>query len=157
MKPFRFRLARVLEWRETELELAESRLRNHLAWLAELEQRSAALAAERLAAEADIRACRQVSGADLAALAAFCRHVDASRKQLAARRAEEERKLAALEAALLAARRRCRLLERLQQRRRAEWARAGAAEIERVAAESYLARWNERQFPAGKTRPDGSG
>jgi hypothetical protein len=46
---------------------------------------------------------------------------------------------------MLEARRRFRLLERLKDRRMAEWKQAGDREIEEVAAESYLARWSRAQ------------
>jgi hypothetical protein len=40
------------------------------------------------------------------------------------------------------ARRRCRLLEKLKERRRAEWEKARDRELEELASESFLARWN---------------
>jgi hypothetical protein len=46
------------------------------------------------------------------------------------------------------ARRRCRLLERLRERRRAEWKTENDRELEQVAAESYLARWGRVQSSA---------
>jgi hypothetical protein len=42
---------------------------------------------------------------------------------------------------MLEARRRCRLLERLKERRLAEWTSARDRELEEVASESFLARW----------------
>ena len=46
---------------------------------------------------------------------------------------------------MLEARRRCRLLERLKERRLAEWTTARDHEVEEIAAESYLARWSQRR------------
>jgi hypothetical protein len=43
---------------------------------------------------------------------------------------------------MLEARRRCRLLERLKERRMAEWTVARDHELDDIAAESYLARWS---------------
>jgi flagellar export protein FliJ len=140
---FRFRLARVLEWRQTELELADGRYRRQLGVISDLDREGALLAERRSTAEVEVRADPNLTGTDLAALAAFHRYVDARRGQLARRRAEEQRKLAAIEAALLEARRRCRLLERLKQRRLEEWTRASNAETERTASENYLAQWVE--------------
>ena len=45
------------------------------------------------------------------------------------------------ENAMLEARRRCRLLERLKDRRLAEWSKARDRELEELASESFLARW----------------
>jgi hypothetical protein len=36
------------------------------------------------------------------------------------------------------------LLEKLEQRRRAEWQREADRELESLAAESFLARWNRQ-------------
>ena len=145
MKSFQFRLARVLEWRQTELELADGRFRRQLEVLAELDRERALLAEQRSSAESEVRADPHLSGSDLAAFAAFRRYVDRRREQLAKRRAQEARKLAEVEAALLEARRRCRLLEHLEQRRREEWTLASNAEIERTASENYLAQWTQRR------------
>jgi hypothetical protein len=43
---------------------------------------------------------------------------------------------------MLEARRCCRLLERLKERRRAEWQAATDREMEELAAESFLAGWS---------------
>ena len=152
MKSFEFRLARVLEWRQTELELADGRFCRQLGVLAELDRERALLAEQRSAAEAQVRADPNLSGSDLATLAAFREYVDARREHLAGRRAEERRELAEIEAALLEARRRCRLLERLKQHRRVEWVHAGNAEIERTASENYLAQWTERRRAENRSR-----
>jgi hypothetical protein len=126
------------------LELAEGRLRRQVGVLAELDRQSNLLAEQLFAAETDVRTGPNLNGSDLAALAGFRRYVDQRREHLATRRAQEERKLAEIEAALLEARRRCRLLERLEQRRREEWTRLSNAEIERTASENYLAQWTQR-------------
>ena len=46
---------------------------------------------------------------------------------------------------MLEARRRCRLLERLKERRLAEWTTARDRELDELASESYLAKWNRQQ------------
>ena len=120
--------------------------------LAELDRERALLAERRSTAEAEVRADPNLSGSDLAALAAFHRYVDARREQLAKGRVEEERKLAEMEAALLEARRRCRLIERLKQRRREEWTHASNAETEQAAAANYLAQWTARRRVENRTR-----
>ena len=48
---------------------------------------------------------------------------------------------------MLEARRRCRLLEKLKERRLAEWRAAAEREIEALAAEAFLTRWNQERSP----------
>ncbi|SPE29220.1 conserved hypothetical protein [Candidatus Sulfopaludibacter sp. SbA3] len=89
----------------------------------------------------EVRKWSPVSGRDLAALGGFRLHVKMQERAIAARRAERQKLLEAQQAAMLEARRRCRLLERLKERRRAEWQAASDREVEEVAAESFLAGW----------------
>ena len=145
MTNFRFRLEKVLAWRRTQLELEDTKLKKQIAEVAELDRERAELEATAVRAQAEVRAWSPVSGHELASLASFRRHVEDSEKGLAARRATAVQKLQAQQQALLEARRRCRLLERLEQRRRAEWQAATNVEIEQLAAESHLARLARRQ------------
>jgi flagellar export protein FliJ len=145
MKSFQFPLQKALDWRGAELELAEAALQRQLAVLADLDRARAELQAAEVRSEAEVRAFNPLAGRDLAALGSFHIMLKAREKQLAARRVECRRELAARQADLLEARRRCRLLERLQERRRAEWQSAGDRELEELAADSYLAQWNRRR------------
>jgi hypothetical protein len=140
MTAFRFRLEKVLAWRRTQAELAELEFRREAAALAALDQASAELEARGIQAEAEVRDWSPLEGSDLAALGAFRRSVERQTKDLAARRTEQTKKLAEREQAMLEARRRCRLLERLRERRLAEWKSESDRELEQAAAESYLAR-----------------
>lgn len=142
MRVFRFPLEKVLDWRRTQLEVAEAELRKRAAALAAVDRERALVEAAAVAAEIEVRRASSVDGAELAALDEFRRHVHSQERMLAARRAECERRAAAQEAAMLEARRRCRLLERLRERRWSEWKAEADRELEQVAAESYLARWN---------------
>jgi flagellar export protein FliJ len=140
MSGFRFRLARVLEWRQTELALAETRFRRQTAALAALDRARAALDASAIRAEMQVREAPRIEGADLAALHAFRQHIARSRAALAASRVQAQRELDALQAAMLEARRRFRLLERLRDRRFAEWQEAADRELEQLASESHFAK-----------------
>jgi flagellar biosynthesis chaperone FliJ len=71
--------------------------------------------------------------------------VQSKEKDLAQRRVEGEKKLEECRNAMLEARRRCRLLEKLKERRKADWTVALNRELEELASESYLAQWNRRQ------------
>jgi len=144
MTTFRFRLDRVLAWRRTQLELAEIEFRREAAALAELDFASAELEARGIRTEAEVRDWSPLAGRDLAALSGFRRYVERRAKEIAAQRVEQARKLAQREQAMLEARRRCRLLERLRERRLAEWQYASGREVEQTAAESYLARFARR-------------
>jgi hypothetical protein len=145
MKSFRFPLERALDWRRTELQLAEARLQQQLAALAGLDRDRAELAALGARTEQAVREFNPLAGRDLTALGSFRLLIKVREKELAARRVECQRELAARQAGLLEARRRCRLLERLQERRRAEWQQARDRELEALASDSYLARWSRRQ------------
>jgi flagellar export protein FliJ len=138
---FHFRLQRVMEWREKQLELEEARLKQRTAEVSDIDRTKAAVEAEVVEVETRLRKGGAVFGQDLAALSGYRRHVQLRIVDLAKERAQAVERLAAQEAAMLEARRRCRLLERLKERRLAEWESARDKELEEVASESYLSRW----------------
>jgi len=145
MKTFRFNLERVLALRRTQLELEDARLRQCVAAMAAVDRARAELGAAAAAADLDVRRSATIAGADLAALGEFHRHVRSQEQLLEARRAERAREAAAQETVMLEARRRCRLLERLREKRLAEWQAESDRELDQVAAESYLARWGRER------------
>jgi len=138
---FRFNLQRVLDWRRTQLDLEEARFKQKLAAVAELDRARAALEAAEIHAEVQVRQWSPMAGRDVTALGGYRLHVRAQEQEIAVTRAKSQTALDAQEAAMLEARRRCRLLERLKERRRAEWQAAGDRELEELASESYLAGW----------------
>lgn len=138
MRAFRFRLEKVLAWRRTQLELEDAKLKRQISALAELDRAESELEATAIRSELQVRDWSPISGNDLAALSSFRLHVQNREKEIATRRAEALQQLAAQQQAMLEARRRCRLLERLEERRRAEWQAAADREVEQLAAESYL-------------------
>ena len=142
MSSFRFSLQRVLDWRRAQLEMEEVRYRDRQSAVAALDRERAALEASGIQAEGQVRGWHTLAGSDLSALGAFRRSLRARQRQVAVRRAEAAKALAAQLKVMLEARRRCRLLERLRERREAEWRIAGDKALEDLAAESYLARWN---------------
>ena len=145
MNAFRFSLDKVLAWRRTELDLEEVKFKRQLAALADLDRERAALEAAGVRAEIDTRNFNPLAGGDLAGLANFRLHVQVAEKRIASRRVECQRQLAAQQSAMLEARRRCRLLERLKERRHAEWQAACDRELEELASESFLAQFARRQ------------
>lgn len=145
MSAFRFSLERVLEWRRAQLAIEESRFRERQASLAALDAERAALEASGIEAEMEVRARHPLSGDDLAALGAFRLGLRTRRQQIAVRRVRSVAALEAQSKAMLEARRRCRLLERLRERREAEWRLADDRALEELAGESYLARWKQKE------------
>jgi flagellar export protein FliJ len=139
MTSFRFRLEKVLEWRRQQMELEEARFKQQTAALAEMDGARAALEAAGIRAELEVRTWSPLAGNDLAALAGFRLHTRRQEQEIARLRAEAQKKLEALQPTMLEARRRCRLLERLRERRLAEWQAACDRELEELAGESYLA------------------
>jgi flagellar export protein FliJ len=145
MTPFRFPLEKVLDWRRTQLDLAETMFKRQAAALAGLDRECAELEAVGIRTEIQVRQWRPVSGGDLAALSGFRLHLKMREKRLAAGRTECRKELASRQNAMLEARRRLRLLERLKERRLAQWRAACDREMEEHAAESYLAQWPRRR------------
>jgi flagellar export protein FliJ len=155
MKAFHFRLERVLEWRRTEFELEEHRLRETTAALDRLDEERGRLSAEMEAAEQALRSSDTVDGADLAAHSGYLLRLRWNAGALAGRRVPIERELATRQERLIEARRRLRIIEKYRERRLDAWEAALGREIEAFAGESYLARWNSRQSgrkipPAGR-------
>ena len=145
MTDFRFPLQKVLDWRRTQLELAEAGFQQQLAALAAVDRAYAEIEASGIRAEVEVRRWDPLAGRDLAALGRFRLLVQSREKQISLQRAECQRELALRKSAMLEARRRCRLLERLKERRLAEWTSARDRELEALASESYLARWARRR------------
>ena len=144
MKTFHFPLERVLDWRRTQLEIEEARFRQAATTLAAVDHARAELAAGLVRAECEVRRAQAVSGIDLAALSAYRARARHESARLEGKRTECARALADRQAAMLEARRRLRLLERLKERRVAEWKAARDREVEETASESYLAQWGRR-------------
>jgi flagellar biosynthesis chaperone FliJ len=145
MIPFRFRLQKVLDWRQMQLEIEELNFKRQAAALADLDRARAELEAAAIKAEVQVRDWSPLAGRDLAALGSFRLYVKTKEREIAARRAECQEKLDAQQRVMLEARRRCRLLERLKERRFAEWDLAQNRELEQLATESYLAQWSQRR------------
>lgn len=146
MTTFRFRLEKVLQWRRKQLELEEAKYQQRMREAAELEAERSRMQASGIGAEAQVRAWSPVTGNDLAALANYRKYVAAQEQQIAVRQAEAGQRAEAQQKAMLEARRHCQLLERLRERRLAEWQAAADKELEEIAADSHLARLSRRDF-----------
>jgi hypothetical protein len=144
---FQFHLQRVLDWRRTQLEIEEAKLRQATASVAAADRARAEVEAAANQTEVEVRRWDPVAGRDLQALGDYRLHARSQEQALAARCEECAREAAAQQARMLEARRRCRLLERLRERRLAEWKVAEDRELDSLASESYLAQWSARRAP----------
>ncbi|HLM99450.1 MAG TPA: hypothetical protein VK335_09230 [Bryobacteraceae bacterium] len=145
MTAFSFRLERVLEWRQAQLELAQAALSRVAGECARWDATLAKLANARAQAEALVQSSGPVNGADLGALARYQAHVEQQRKVALDRRRECGIKMDQQRARVLEARRDYRLLDKLRQVRRAEWESAVDREFEALATETYLAQWEPQR------------
>jgi flagellar protein FliJ len=141
MRAFRFPLQKALDLRARQLELEEAKLQQAAAALAVVDRERESLLKGRADAEALVRAGKAVAGEVLAALGAFRLYSDTEAKRIAQRRLQSENALEEQRKVMLEARRKLRLLEKLKERRYAEWSAVAAKELEEMASESYLARW----------------
>ncbi len=144
MQAFRFPLGRALAWRRTQLELEENKLRQIVAAREEMALEKVRLELVKNRAEQTVRDAPAVEAGDLWALAAYRQRLIAEGRALEARRQACEQQLEAQRQRVVEAQRGCRLLEKLLERRRAQWRREADRELENLAAESYLAGWSRR-------------
>jgi flagellar export protein FliJ len=144
MQTFRFRLEKVLEWYTRQYELEERKLTVCLAALAEAKASIASLLAERLTIESDLLSLSAIPAHDLAALSLY--RLGAKRRELELNvvRNRREAEVEAQRVKLQAAERRVRLLEKLRERRVAEYTYAETRELEELASDAYFAKWAAR-------------
>lgn len=141
MKRFVFRLESVLRWRRSQFEHEQNRLRELAAERDRIRLRLRELDEDRRRQEHELLASGVLSGAELSALDAWRQRQRAERERCEQALGEAERRVAEQRERLLAARRRLRLLEKLKERRYAEWQAEADREMEALAAECHLARW----------------
>jgi len=141
MSDFRFRLDRVLSLRRTQLAIEETELGRLLSELNTLEAALHALHSRETAETEALQVSRLLQGADLAGIAGIRKWVLQERKRLQNTLADCRRKIELKQASVIEAQRKVRLLERLKERRRAEWTREENRVIEELAAESAVGSW----------------
>jgi len=144
MRPFQFPLRRALKWRHTQLELEENKLKQLAAELEQLALAAVRLDMVKARAEQNVREAPTVEASDLWALASYRRRLLAEKQALEQRRRDCEQRMAVQREKVKEAQRQCRLLEKLEERRRAEWDLEATREMESLASESFLANWNRR-------------
>jgi flagellar FliJ protein len=140
MRRFRFRLETVLRWRGVELELEKSRIEKLFAERRGLEMQLLEVE-DSLRNAARLLEARTLGAEDLAAFERYRRHLEREAESIAARRADCGKRIAAQQQRVVEAERRIRLLERLRERRLAEWTLESNRELEALASETFLSKW----------------
>src|ERR1035438_7145721 len=126
MQTFHFRLNKVLEWYQHQYELEERQLAVCLAALAGSQKSIAALQAERVSIEQDVVSRDSIPARDFVALGLYRLRAKQRELELHAARDRCQAAVGEQQARLQAAQRRLRLLEKLRQRRVAEYVYAEA-------------------------------
>ena len=145
MTRFTFSLERVLAVRRAQASVELGQLEQLRSQLAALSRERADLAGSVLTSG------REVAEAGARHLAGHLRSVEnfaGFARQQDARFAEwiehKRREIEDQQWRVQQAEQSCRLLEKLEERQRADWERAAGHELEELAADSYLAQWSRR-------------
>ena len=141
MKAFQFRLKRVLELREMQLRTEEAKLDQLYAARRRMEAEMQLMEESLKKARTELSRQATLRSADLLALEFYDRHVVSERKHWEARLVAHDRIIEQQQAAVVEARRQVRLLEKLRERRQAEWQAGQDKELEELAAEFAAAQW----------------
>lgn len=148
MKAFRFSLDRILHWRETQFEqeraVGERLVRQRL----ELDASAVRLTEARTTEEHALATAPEMESSPLLSMSGFQLRIEREKAALGAQRAALDRAIANQLAKTMEARRRVRLLERLRDKRKAEWTAESQAEQERFASETWLGRIKSRHTGA---------
>ncbi len=142
MKKFRFPLARVKDWRETQARIEESKLEALYAELRAIDSKEAALMRQKSDAERSVLS--GASGEDLEALSSFRRFAVEEHTRLEKLRGDCSRRVAAQTQLVASKRRDVRLLERLREQRHQAWTRELHKELDAQADEAYLSKLSKR-------------
>jgi hypothetical protein len=150
MKSFSFRLDRVMRLRETSLRAEEEKLE-------QLRRGADRIERDRDAAEQAFERSRDSVQSDSSLRGSHLRALDFYRERAARERVAFARQMAVLAGeterqnkAVVEARRALRLLERLRERRLAEWRAASDYELEALSADFSTSQWlrNELRAPS---------
>jgi hypothetical protein len=144
MKKFQFPLQRVLDWREVQARLEESKLEALYSERTAIDSEIATLLEERERSDRAVAQGNGSTGEELAALSAFRRFSVAEHTRLDRLRAGCSQRIAAQIVIVTSKRRDAKLLQKLEQQRLAAWQIEFSKHIDAQAEESHIARWNAR-------------
>jgi flagellar export protein FliJ len=142
MTSFRFRLQRVLDFRQMQFQVAESECQRAAAKLHQIQAQQAALASQKSATRKLFAGLAEVDARDLAALPNWYRWTEAVRDQLARLERTAAQEVQKQREALVEAQRKVRLLEKLRDNRKAQWQADFDRELEELAADSTNSRYS---------------
>lgn len=140
MKSFEFRLQRVADFRQQQLDVAKNQLEILLAALQQVEAECGTIEQQRSEALRTIESNTSLKGEDVLALATYQGYLSRRETSLKQEKIELTSKVEQQRAAVVQKEREVRLLDRLKDRRLGEWTAAAERELEALAAESYMAR-----------------
>jgi hypothetical protein len=139
MPPFRFRLAKVLEWYSEQCRLEEDRLRERIAALNHIRAELARASAARLIVERDLLQTAVLPAAELLALARYRRRAIQDELRLGETRVRCERDVDKQLVVVQAARQRVRLIGKIRERKLTEHTIEVDRELEELAADAFRA------------------
>jgi flagellar FliJ protein len=142
MRRFQFRLQSVLDWRIVQRDLEEAKLQGLFAEIHRIDAAIEALGREEAEAERAVAFSPSVEAQQLTALEEHKRYAAAETVRLRRQRLDCEKRIAVQREKLVKAERDLRLLERLKERRLAEWTFEFNREQEALASELFLGRWH---------------
>jgi hypothetical protein len=138
---FQFRLQRVLDFRRTQFQIAEAACQRAGIQLHGIQAQQAALQSRKFETRKAIASLPEATGRELAPLPAWYRWTETERKRLTVLENAAAQDLQKRRQALVEAQRKVRLLEKLHDRRQAEWQCEFDHEIEELAADAFNSRF----------------
>lgn len=139
MIPFRFRLQRVLDFRNVQLQLAESEYQRATAKVRSIQAQQAALAYRKSETRKSVVRLPEISGQDIASLSGWLQWTEGRRTLLTGMEQAAMQEVAKRRIVLMEAQRKVQLLEKLRDRRKGEWQTAFDRELEEQAADAFRA------------------
>jgi flagellar biosynthesis chaperone FliJ len=151
--PFRFRLERVLEWEQKNLDREKRLTAECHRLVAEIQDAIARLHAEHLMIEREWLEKKAIPGSDAASLGHYRLGVRKAERTLLTEQERRERSLRQQTAKMLEAQRKLCVLENLRGRKLREYTYLVDRELEQLATESHLAGWGSRNAQAPSPAP----
>jgi hypothetical protein len=137
--PFRFRLAKVLEWYVQQCRVEEDRLHQRSAALSKARAELADTRQARSTIESELMEKRILPAPELLALSRYRHRAVQIERRLADQLAQREREWREQLLAVQQARRRVRLLEKIRERKLQEHSAEADRELEELAADAFRA------------------
>jgi len=142
VKKFQFPLERVRRFRKLQMETEQVKLEQLQAHLASIDSMEAELHRQKQQADQALVESPTVGTPELAVVDSFRAYTQRMANIFALRRAQVQEEILMQKENLLVARQKYEVLERLKSNRHAKWKYDLHREVEQLATEAYLARWN---------------